>query len=183
MSEQSETDRSDPKATMASPGLRALESIILFTRWLQLPLLLGLIFMFVIFVFAFARHLVGLLVDDSPLDRTKVILVTLDLIDMVLIANLVVVVIISGYKLLISPLFTADDSRVPKWLRSATPAELKLRIATTVLLISTIHLLHMFLDPSKSAEQDANLMLIAQATFALTTLVFVAVEYVERPRK
>ena len=180
MSDERGIERSDPKDPDQYPGLRVLETIILLTRWLQLPLLLGLIIVLIFFEFAFGRHLVSLLTEGGPLKRGKVILVTLDLIDMVLIANLVVMVIISGYKLLISPLFSADDSRVPIWLRSATPAELKLRIATTVLLISTIHLLHMFLDPSASAEQDAYFMLIAQAAFALTTLVFVAVEYFER---
>ncbi len=183
MSDQREIERSNSKDPGASPGLRALETSILLTRWFQLPLLLGLVFVLVVFEFAFARHLIALLAEGGPLKRDKVILVTLDLIDMVLIANLVVMVIISGYKLLISPLFTADESRVPIWLRSATPSELKLRIATTVLLISTIHLLHMFLDPSASAEHDTYFILIAQGAFALTTLVFVAVDYVERQHR
>ncbi len=183
MSEHTRSDQPEQNSHAASPRQKTLERILLLIRWLQLPLLLGLLVMFIIFEITFVTHLIDLITDDGPTNRTKVILVTLDLIDMVLIANLIVIVIISGYKIFISPLIDENDPSVPKWLRSATPAEVKLRIATTILLISTIHLLHVFLDPSKSNEQDANFMLIAQAVFGLTTLVFVVVEYFEREEK
>lgn len=159
--------------------LALIEKAILFSRWLQVPMLLGLILAFIMLGFAFVRHLFSLVLDGDPLSRTNVILITLDLIDMVLIANLVVMVLISGYKIFVSPLQSADDSKVPRWLRSATPGQLKLRIATTVLLISTIHLLHFFLDPARSADRDVALILMAQGVFALTTLVFVVVERFE----
>lgn len=159
--------------------LALVEKAILFSRWLQVPMLLGLILAFIMLGFAFVRHLFSLVLDSDPFSRTNVILITLDLIDMVLIANLVVMVLISGYKIFVSPLQSADDSKVPRWLRSATPGQLKLRIATTVLLISTIHLLHFFLDPARSAEGNVVLILLAQGAFALTTLVFVIVERFE----
>jgi uncharacterized protein (TIGR00645 family) len=179
MSDEKKAGPTGRRTSLENPAVRTLEAAVIFSRWLQLPLLLGLLVAFAVFEFVFAGHLFSLILDSEPLTRTKVILVTLDLIDMVLIANLIVMVIISGYKIFISPLRATDDSTVPRWLRSATPGELKLRIATTVLLISTIHLLHLFLDPAQSAEQDAQFMLAAQIVFAFTTLVFVAVEYFE----
>lgn len=173
------TEPSNATSPRDPPGLRTLERAVLLSRWLQLPMLLGLMVALVVLEFVFALHLIDLIGDEEPLSRIKVILVTLDLIDMILIGNLIVMVLSSGYTTFISPLRLADDPALPAWLRTGSPGQLKLKIAATVLLISTIHLLHMFLDPATSEEQDANFMLIAQAVFALTTLVFVAVERFE----
>lgn len=76
--------------------LALVEKAILFSRWLQVPMLLGLILAFIMLGFAFVRHLFSLVLDADPLSRTNVILITLDLIDMVLIANLVVMVLKIG---------------------------------------------------------------------------------------
>ena len=171
----------EPQGSSRQSKMVIFEKLVLSTRWLQLPLIVGLIAALVIFEFKFVEHLWLTVTGTDELTRIQAILVTLDLIDMVLIANLVVMVVISGYKIFISPL-RVDESAVPSWMRGSTPGELKLRIATTVLLISTIHLLHLYLDPTEVTEGEANFMLLAQLVFAITTGVFLLVEHFERGR-
>ncbi|MGI9414644.1 MAG: YqhA family protein, partial [Hyphomicrobiales bacterium] len=127
--------------------LAMFEGCLLLVRWLQLPLLIGLVVALVVFELKFVAHLISIVSDMDTLTRERAILVTLDLIDMVLIANLVVMVVISGYETFISRLHMDDEPSVPASMRHSTTGKLKLRIATTILLISTIHLLHAYLDP------------------------------------
>ncbi len=159
--------------------LAVFEAILLFCRWLQLPLLIGLVVALVIFEIKFAEHLIDTLSNVGSITRDQAILVTLDLIDMVLIANLVVMVVISGYETFISPLHVANDSDIPAWMRRSTTGKLKLRIATTILLISTIHLLHIYLDPAQVNEAEAIFMMITQVLFISTAAAFVIFNWLE----
>ncbi len=98
---------------------------------------------------------------------------------MVLIANLVVMIVISGYETFISPLHVSDNSDVPAWMRRTTTGKLKLRIATTILLISTIHLLHDYLDPAHLDETRVTYMLISQIVFLATAAGYVVFHWLE----
>ncbi len=132
-----------------------------------------------VFEIKFVEHLINTLSALGSITREQAILVTLDLIDMVLIENLVVMVVISGYETFISPLHVADDSGVPTWMRRSTTGKLKLRIATTILLISTIHLLHLYLDPAHVDEVKVRFMLITQVVFIATAAGFVLFNWLE----
>lgn len=168
------------KKTRGYAGLAAFEGLLLFSRWLQLPLLVGLLIALVVFAAKFAEHLLRTLLAFPTITREQMLLVTLDLIDMVLIANLVIMVVISGYETFISRLHLTDEPSVPAWLRRSSASQLKQRIATTILLISTIHLLHIYLDPQRVDEGKAQFMLLAQMVFLLTATAFVAFSWVDR---
>lgn len=79
-------------------SLERFESALLLSRWLQLPLLLGLLAALIIVEVKFAEHLIRTIFSLETITRERAILVALDLIDMVLIANLIVMVVISGYE-------------------------------------------------------------------------------------
>ncbi len=159
--------------------LAAFEATLLFSRWLQIPLLVGLIVALVLIQLKFAQHLFVTIIDLPTVGRERVILVTLDLIDMVLIANLVVMIVISGYETFVSNLHMEDEPSVPRWMRRSTTGQLKLRIATTILLISTIHLLHVYLDPARADDSEFTFMLIAQGVFVLTAAAYVFFHWLE----
>ena len=181
MQEESENSlpQSRPKKSKQSERLAAFEGILLLCRWLQLPLLIGLVVTLVIFEIVFLKHLIDVVFPVGSLTREDAILVTLDLIDMVLIANLVVMIVISGYETFISRLHMRDKPSVPAWMRRSTTGKLKLRIATTILLISTIHLLHLYLDPAAVDVAEATFMLIAQGVFVVTAAAFVMFNWLE----
>lgn len=171
------------KARKHEARLAVFEGVLLLTRWLQLPMLIGLVLALVVFGLTFMDYLIGILFSLGSITREQAILVTLDLIDMVLIANLVVMVVISGYETFISRLHLADEAGVPGWMRRSTTGKLKLRIATTILLISTIHLLHMYLDPAQPDEAKVKLMLMSQIVFIATAAAFVVFNWIEYGRE
>ena len=166
-------DEARAKAPKRITSLEGFESALLLSRWLQLPLLLGLLVALVIVEIKFAEHLIETILSMETITRERAILVALDLIDMVLIANLIVMVVISGYETFISSLHTSDDNSVPVWMRRSTAGQVKLRIAVTILLISTIHLLHAYLDPAALDREEMTFMLITQLVFIATVVAFV----------
>lgn len=151
---------------------------ILWTRWLQIPLLAGMVLALLAFEISFFVHLMSAFTADSEFTRVKSILLILDLIDMVLIANLVVMVVISGYKIFIYPMNLRDEPLVPDWLKGLSLAGVKFRISATVLLITTIHLLHEFLDPSVESISAAAILLSAQLVL-IATCAFAWIERIE----
>ncbi len=158
----------------STPRARALISV----RWLQLPLLVGLLVALVIFEIKFAKHLYAMIMQFETLSRKQTILLTLDLIDMVLIADLIIMVVISTYKKLITPLNIKDvyaktGSDSPRYLREYSSGQVKSRIATTILLIATIQLLHMYLDSTVISQERMIFIVAAQIMFAITALLFV----------
>ena len=155
----------------------AFEGVLLFSRWLQLPLLFGLIVALVIVEVKFAEHLVVTISNLGTFSKEQALLLALDLIDMVLIANLVVMVVISGYETFISTIHIPNEPSIPAWMRRSTAAKLKLRIATTILLISTIHLLHIYLDPAHVEDEEVIFMLVAQGVFIVTAAAFVLFDW------
>lgn len=157
-----------------------LTQAILSVRWLQLPLLVGLVIGLLIFEYQYFVHLLSMIFSDEGLSKEKAILTILDLADMVLIANLVVMVIISGYKIFISPIKIREEANVPDWLRGLTLAGLKFRIAATVLLISTIHLLHEILDPAIEETGKMVFILCSQLVLVITATLFAWLERMER---
>ncbi len=168
----SEHAKGDGRAPGFAP-LENFENALLFSRWLQLPLLIGLMVALVIVEIKFAEHLIETLFNLDQITRERAILVALDLIDMVLIANLIVMVVISGYETFISSLHISDENSVPAWMRRSTAGQVKLRIAVTILLIATIHLLHAYLDPEALDREEMAFMLITQLVFIATVGAFV----------
>ncbi len=156
---------------------------VIWVRWLQFPLLIGLILALVIFEVSFFLHLLSMLSSGEALTREKATLVALDLIDMVLIANLIVMVVLSGYKIFITPLDISGDVAIPDWLKGLTLEGLKFRIAATVLLISTIHVLHELLDPSLPSLHEAVFLISAQIVLVITAVVFAFIERMDLHNK
>ena len=149
------------------------EGALLWSRWLQVPLLIGLLIALIIVEIKFAEHLINTILSIEDITRERAILVALDLIDMVLIANLIVMVVISGYETFVSSLHVSGSNSVPPWMRRSTAGQVKMRIAVTILLISTIHLLHAYLDPEAIDREEMVFMLITQLVFIATVIAFV----------
>ncbi len=154
------------------------ERVLIATRWLQVPLLIGLAIALIIFEFTYFREVVSAVSGIATLGRLHAILLVLDLIDMVLIANLVVMVMISGYEIFVDRFNEQPGETLPYWIGSSrSPGELEIKIATTIMLISAIHLLHAFLDPEEAnTPQQLIEILSLHAAFVITAFVFVLIE-------
>jgi uncharacterized protein (TIGR00645 family) len=126
-----------------------LPKIIFFSRWLQAPLYIGLILVLAVYVYAFSMGLLHLLAGARSFNDNEIMLIALDLIDMVMIANLLVMVIIAGYEHFVSRLGLREHPDHPEWLGEVNAGTMKVKLALALVGISSIHLLRTFIEPSK----------------------------------
>lgn len=146
------------------PAEKILEKTIFASRWLQAPLYVGLIVAQGIYVYQFFAELWHLLhfafahPSEVKDPSTHIMLGVLGLIDVVMIANLLIMVIIGGYETFVSRLHLDDEEDQPEWLSHVNAGMLKVKLATALISISSIHLLKTFIEirsPDVSLNPEA----------------------------
>ena len=169
--------------------LHGLPGLIFASRWLQLPLYAGLIVAQVVYVWHFwveLAHLVeaafgseqalqllvtsiGYKSDALPtgLNETIIMLVVLALIDVVMISNLLIMVIVGGYETFVSRMYLEKHPDQPEWLSHVNASVLKVKLATAIIGISSIHLLKTFINAANYSDK----VLIAQTAIHITFLL------------
>lgn len=123
-----------------------LPSLIFSSRWLQLPLYLGLIVAQGVYVFLFLKELLHLIMTAPTLTEQSIMLIVLGLIDVVMISNLLVMVIVGGYETFVSRLDLEGHPDQPEWLSHVNASVLKVKLAMAIIGISSIHLLKTFIE-------------------------------------
>ena len=146
-----------------------IKRLILATRWLLMPLYLGLGISMVAFVVKFFQELYDILSRIFSAHETEVLLHVLSLIDIVLVANLLVMVIISGYETFVAPL-RIHDSEAPGWLSKLDPGTVKIKLASSVVSISLIRLLTMYLKSENFSSEQLKWSVIVHCVFIFTVL-------------
>lgn len=180
-------------------SLSPLPRFIFASRWLQLPLYLGLIIAQCVYVFHFWVELVHLVeavfgnqaalaqlvssigykseVTVTALNETIIMLVVLALIDVVMISNLLIMVIVGGYETFVSRLNLEDHPDQPEWLSHVNASVLKVKLATAIIGISSIHLLKTFINAANYEEKVLIFQTVIHITFLLSAL---AIAYTDR---
>ena len=191
-----------PKANSSvttQPSMSILSRAIFASRWLQLPLYVGLIAAQAVYVFHFWVELVHLLeaafgnqhaleqliksigYKDSAvvtgLNETIIMLVVLALIDVVMISNLLIMVIVGGYETFVSRMNLEDHPDQPEWLSHVNASVLKVKLATAIIGISSIHLLKTFINAANYDEKVLIWQTLIHITFLLSAL---AIAYTDR---
>jgi len=169
-----------------------LPRLIFASRWLQLPLYLGLIIAQVVYVFLFLEelvHLVELLWHPASLDatvdrlniaerskETVVMIIVLSLIDVVMISNLLIMVIVGGYETFVSRLRLEDHPDQPEWLSHVNANVLKVKLATAIIGISSIHLLKSFISAGTLPTQTLLWQSIIHVIFLLSAIAIAVID-------
>jgi len=147
MSHPAETPQAETaSAPVPSSALRPLPLLIFGSRWLQLPLYLGLIVAQCVYVFLFLKELWHLVTHASTFGEQQIMLVVLGLIDVVMISNLLIMVIVGGYETFVSRLGLQNHPDQPEWLSHVNASVLKIKLAMAIIGISSIHLLRTFIE-------------------------------------
>jgi uncharacterized protein (TIGR00645 family) len=190
----------------STPPLRPLPRLIFATRWLQVPLYLGLVVAQCVYVGHFMLELTHLLqaafgdghaldilstsigyhgpaapdgtAAPSPttLNETLLMLVVLGLIDVVMISNLLIMVIVGGYETFVSRLGLDEHPDQPEWLSHVNASVLKVKLATAIIGISSIHLLKTFIN---AGAYDTKVLLwqtLIHCTFLLSAMAIALVD-------
>jgi uncharacterized protein (TIGR00645 family) len=179
--------------------MNPLAKLIFSSRWLQLPLYLGLIAAQAVYVFHFWVELVHLLeaafgnqaalaqlvksigykdsLEVTALNETIIMLVVLALIDVVMISNLLIMVIVGGYETFVSRMNLDDHPDQPEWLSHVNASVLKVKLATAIIGISSIHLLKTFINAANYDEKVLIAQTVIHVTFLLSAM---AIAYTDR---
>ncbi len=194
MKPSSHTDES-----VSKKRIHPLASFIFMTRWLQLPLYLGLILAQCVYVFHFwveLSDLIGAVLGNpeslkhildvvtipgtqraEKLTETTIMLVVLGLIDVVMISNLLIMVIIGGYETFVSRMNLESHPDQPEWLSHVNASVLKVKLATAIIGISSIHLLKTFINAS---AYDAKTLYAQTGIHMVFLLSAMAIAYADR---
>jgi uncharacterized protein (TIGR00645 family) len=129
-----------------SANLKPLPMVIFGSRWLQLPLYVGLIVAQGVYVVLFLKELWHLVSHAPDFNEQQIMLVVLGLIDVVMISNLLVMVIVGGYETFVSRLRQQGHPDEPEWLSHVNASVLKIKLAMAIIGISSIHLLRTFIE-------------------------------------
>jgi uncharacterized protein (TIGR00645 family) len=156
---------------------RYIGGTIFFSRWLQAPLYLGLIVAQVVYVAHFGKELKHLIVDFNHLSEADIMLIVLGLVDVVMIANLLIMVIIGGYETFVSRIKMSNHPDQPEWLSHVNPNVLKVKLAMAIIGISSVHLLKTFIEAGKlypAGHELAGQQVITGETMMWQTLIHLA---------
>jgi len=143
---------------------------IFISRWLQAPLYLGLIIAQAVYVALFGKELWHLITDFSHMTEEGIMLVVLGLVDVVMIANLLIMVIIGGYETFVSRIHMDDHPDKPEWLSHVNPNVLKVKLAMSIIGISSIHLLKTFIEANSIPPEVIMWQTIIHCTFILSAI-------------
>jgi uncharacterized protein (TIGR00645 family) len=145
----------EPRVPSDEPKLRPLPQLIFASRWLQLPLYLGLIVAQCVYVVLFLKELLHLVQNTLKYTEQEIMLVVLGLIDVVMISNLLIMVIVGGYETFVSRLELEKHPDQPEWLSHVNASVLKIKLAMAIIGISSIHLLRTFLYAGQLGKDGA----------------------------
>ncbi|MDN3543701.1 MAG: YqhA family protein [Roseateles asaccharophilus] len=199
----------------SNKALRPLPNVIFMSRWLQLPLYLGLILAQAVYVFQFWTELVhlveaafgnqdalsmlvksigykatpikdaaGAVIGYEPiakLNETILMLVVLGLIDVVMISNLLIMVIVGGYETFVSRMHLEGHPDQPEWLSHVNASVLKVKLATAIIGISSIHLLKTFINADNYTEKVLLWQTLIHVAFLFSALAIAAADRLMHP--
>jgi uncharacterized protein (TIGR00645 family) len=163
---------SSSHATVVSPGgnlpariEQAFEVVVFASRWIQAPLYGGLIVAELLYAYKFVVELWEMIHNVQALTETIFMLGILSLIDITMVANLLTMVVIGGYATFVSKLDLEGHRDRPDWLSHVDPGTIKVKLAASLIGISSIHLLKAFVDVSNESPEHIKWKLVIHLTF------------------
>src|SRR5438874_7696532 len=165
-------------------ALRPIPLLIFSSRWLQLPLYIGLIVAQGVYVVLFIKELWHLSLHALDFNEQQIMLAVLGLIDVVMISNLLVMVIVGGYETFVSRLDLQGHPDEPEWLSHVNASVLKIKLAMAIIGIYSIHLLRTFIEASNLGSERTTYTETGVMWQMLIHITFIAsaigIAYVER---
>jgi uncharacterized protein (TIGR00645 family) len=161
----------------------AIQRIILGSRWLQAPLYLGLVAVLAIVVGKFPFKIWELVMRALSGEEADIVLGVLSLVDLILIANLVVMVIISGYENFVSHVDTEGITDKLSRFGKLDAGSIKIKLASSIVAISSIHLLQRFLEANTVANDKLIVLMAMHLTFVVSALLLTYIDRLADAKK
>lgn len=148
------------------------------SRWLMAPFYIGLVGALVILLISFLQELGHFFMSIPTLTQTDAVLGVLSLIDLSLAGNLLIIVTFSGYENFVSKIDTDDHKDNPEWKGSVDFSALKLKLIASIVAISGIHLLKVFMDTGKTSDEQIKWMIIIHLVFVGSGVMLALMDYI-----
>jgi uncharacterized protein (TIGR00645 family) len=155
---------------------RIFERILFALRWLLAPLYLGLALLLVIFCVHFFRELVHMFEAAKTIGEVDLILASLSLIDLTLVASLIVMVMLSGYENFVSKLDVDETEHSLAWLGKLDAGSLKIKVAASIVAISSIQLLKACMNVNAVPNDKLILLIATHLTFVISALLLAVMD-------
>lgn len=157
---------------------KSLENFIFASRWVQLPIYLGLIVGSVLYTYKFLVELVHLVTTVNTISEELLMLGILTLVDISMVLNLLIMVIVGGYATFVSRIHLDDHEDRPDWLEKIDAGTLKVKLAGALVGISGIHLLKAFINISNKDFEQVKWQVLIHVVFLISTLMLAFTEKV-----
>lgn len=178
-SDDTQAQSSSPQKQESSAIERGLESLIFASRWLMAPVYLGLIATLGILIFTFFVELTAAIPKLPSMTEADVVLLVLTLVDISLAGNLVLIVIFSGYENFVSRIDVADHKDRPSWMGKLDFSGLKIKLATSIVAISGIHLLKVFMNLKDYTSEQLMWFTIIHLAFVASGICFALMDWIQ----
>lgn len=147
------------------------ETIIFSSRWIQAPLYAGLIIGGILYAYKFTVELIHLVMHANEITESQMLLGVLTLVDITMVANLLVMVIIGGYSTFVSKMNIDSHEDKPEWLQKIDAGTLKVKLAASLVGVSGIHLLQIFINIKNQNKEDVMWQVIIHFVFLISTIM------------
>jgi uncharacterized protein (TIGR00645 family) len=165
-----------------NPFARSIASMIFVSRWLQAPLYLGLIVAQGVYVVKFWKELWHIITHFNDLNEASIMLLVLGLVDVVMVANLLIMVIIGGYETFVSRMNLEDHPDQPEWLSHVNANVLKVKLAMAIIGISSIHLLRTFIEAEQHSEKALLWQTMIHLAFIASAIALAFIDRMSQPQ-
>jgi uncharacterized protein (TIGR00645 family) len=169
-------DDRNPRPQQRHLATRSIAWTIFVSRWLQAPLYLGLIVAQGVYVVQFMRELWHIITHVGSLDESSIMLLVLGLVDVVMVANLLIMVIIGGYETFVSRIDIEGHPDEPEWLSHVNANVLKVKLAMAIIGISSIHLLRTFIEAEHHTQQTMLWQTVIHCAFIVSALALALID-------
>lgn len=157
---------------------RLIERSLFASRWMMAPLYLGLAAAIAILVWVFLRELWAFALMAPVMTANDAILGVLTLIDLSLAANLLLIVIFSGYEHFVSRMDLQDEKDRPQWQAEVDFSALKLKLVASIVAISGIHLLKVFMDIGTYTDDQIRWLVVIHLVFVISGVLLAAMDWI-----
>jgi uncharacterized protein (TIGR00645 family) len=175
--------RNDRSTTIAQQGSnrmppveRVMENTLFAMRWLLAPLYFGLGVLLMLFSVQFFKELWHLFQQVGSLAEVDLVLASLAMVDIALVASLIVMVMLSGYENFVSKLDVGDATKSLAWLGKLDAGSLKIKVAASIVAISSIHLLKAFMNVTVVSNDKLMWLVIMHLTFVVSALLLAVMD-------
>jgi uncharacterized protein (TIGR00645 family) len=159
------------------PVENLIERIIFTSRWLQAPMYVGLVLGSLVYEYKFLKELVELFTEAEHITEEAVMLGVLTLVDMIMVANLIFMVVLGGYVIFVSRINLDEHPDRPEWLDKTNAASLKIKLASSLVGVSGVHLLKSFINLEEQHNFDVvKWQIIIHVTFLFSSIALTVSE-------